>query len=149
MPTEADSSSESMPTVDADCWIATFDPRDPFHAPSVAFFNHISDRGLLIYGPEFVVLEVASAVARRLRDPIRGRQAAEVLRTHAGLRLYPHDEHLMRQALRLGTRQLLRGADALYAATAHLTSAQLISWDNELVRRAGALTPTAWLDANP
>ena len=55
----------------------------------------------------------------------------------------------MREALRLGTRQVLRGADALYAATALLTGTQLISWDNELVRRAGALTPTAWLDANP
>jgi predicted nucleic acid-binding protein len=149
MPTEADLSSEPMPTVDANCWIATFDPTDPFHAPSTEFFQRISDRALLMYGPEFVVLEVACAVARRLRDPIRGEQAAEALWAHAGLRFYPHDEDLLREALRLGTQQFLRGADALYAATAALTGAQLISWDNELVRRAGALTPTAWLDANP
>lgn len=54
----------------------------------------------------------------------------------------------MEVAIRLGTHRYLRGADALYAATAHLTGTQLISWDNELVQRAGALTPTAWLDAD-
>ena len=65
------------------------------------------------------------------------------------LRLYPHDDVLWGEALRLGTWQFLRGADALYSATAHLTGSQLISWDNELVRRAGALTPTDWLNVNP
>src|SRR5688572_1792812 len=135
-----------MPTVDANCWIASLDPTDPFHTVSAEFFERVADRAMIMHGPEFVVLEVACAVARRLRDPIQGRQAAEALRMHAGLRLYPHDDVLWGEALRLGTWQFLRGADALYSATAHLTGSQLISWDNELVRRAGALTPTDWLN---
>lgn len=138
-----------MPTVDANCWIAALDPRDPFHVPSTAFFDRVTDRAMILFGPEFVVLEVACALSRRLRDPIRGQLVAEELRAHPGLRLFPHDEQLISEALRLGTQQFLRGADALYAATAQISGAQLISWDNELVQRAGALTPTDWLDANP
>ncbi len=36
---------------------------------------------------------------------------------------------------------------ALYAATAKLLQAPLITWDDELVQRAKALTPDAWLAA--
>ncbi len=40
---------------------------------------------------------------------------------------------------------MLRGAIALYAATASLANAPLVSWDDELVSRAGAVTPQQWL----
>ena len=65
------------------------------------------------------------------------------------MHLDPLDGALLRLALRLGLQQRLRGADALYAATAQLAGAALISWDNELIQRAGAMTPSAWLAANP
>ena len=38
---------------------------------------------------------------------------------------------------------------SLYAATAEVNGAALVTWDNDLIQRAGALTPTAWLAANP
>jgi predicted nucleic acid-binding protein len=138
-----------MPTVDANCWIASLDPSDPFHSRSATFFQRVADRAVLLYGPEFVVVEVACALARKLHDSRRGHQAAAALLTHVGLRLYPHDERFMEEATRLGVRRFLRGADALYAATAQLTGTTLVSWDNELIERAGALTPTDWLNATP
>lgn len=61
----------------------------------------------------------------------------------------PVDDNLLQEAWRTGTNQRLRGADALYAATAQMSGAQLISWDNELVQRVGAITPTVWLDIDP
>jgi predicted nucleic acid-binding protein len=45
----------------------------------------------------------------------------------------------------VGCRVFLRGADALYAATARVTRTPLIAWDRELIERAGALTPEQWL----
>jgi len=42
---------------------------------------------------------------------------------------------------------VLRGADALYAATAQATGSTLVSWDGEPIRRAGAITRTDWLNA--
>jgi predicted nucleic acid-binding protein len=57
----------------------------------------------------------------------------------------PIDSALIEAAMQIGTSAFLRGADALYAATAQLTGSQLISQDQELIRRAGAISPTDWL----
>jgi predicted nucleic acid-binding protein len=44
---------------------------------------------------------------------------------------------------------MLRGADAVYAATARIAATPLITWDDELVQCAGGLTPDSWLAAHP
>jgi predicted nucleic acid-binding protein len=75
--------------------------------------------------------------------------AQQRLNAHPLLSLQPLDDALLAIAARLGTHQLLRDADALYAATAQISGAQLVSWDDELIRRARAITPTEWLAANP
>ena len=141
--------AERMPTIDANCWISSFDPNDVFHEPSQEFLRDLARRALLMYGPEIVLLEVGCAIARRHRDPSQGVRVMQALRQNPLMRIYPHDQQLMREAFRIGTRQYLRGADALYAATASLTSEVLVTWDKELVERAGAMTPTAWLSENP
>lgn len=55
------------------------------------------------------------------------------------------DDRYLSTAREIGVRRLLRGGDALYAATAALLDAPLVSWDDELVQRAEALTPDTWL----
>jgi predicted nucleic acid-binding protein len=50
-------------------------------------------------------------------------------------------------ALDLGIERRLRGADAVYAATAAHVGGRLITWDRELLERADARTPSAWSDA--
>jgi predicted nucleic acid-binding protein len=52
---------------------------------------------------------------------------------------------LIADSLDCGTRCLLRGADAIYAATAALTGTMLITWDSELLERAAGTTPADWL----
>jgi len=138
-----------MSTVDANAWIASFDPTDVFHVPSTELFRRAVRRGLMLHCPAFVIVEVAGALARRLRDRGAGLQAAADIRAHPLVRLHPLDQPLIDEALRLSTQQFLRGADALYAATASLTGTDLISWDGELIRRAGAVSPADWLAANP
>ena len=64
------------------------------------------------------------------------------------LTLLPLNELLLTTAGELGTRYLIRGADALFVAAATLSGAPLISWDQELVDRAGAITPANWLATN-
>lgn len=138
-----------MLTLDASIWTAAYDSRDAFHAHSTAFLVAVTRRRLPLYGPAFVVIEVACALARRAQSPAAGKDALQTLRSHPLLILQPLDERLLAVAARLGAHQLLRGADALYAATAAICSAPLISWDDELIRRAEAVTPTDWLAANP
>jgi predicted nucleic acid-binding protein len=138
-----------MPTVDANVWVASIDTTDVFHAGSVAFLRAATSRRLQLRGPAFVLIEVACVVARRFRNPTAGMRAATGVVGHQLIQIVPVNEALLALATRLGTQQFLRGADALYAATAQLTGDVLISWDNELVKRAGAITPTDWLSAHP
>lgn len=134
-----------MLTLDANIWVAAFDPRDRFHERSAAFLRAVALDRLRLHGPAIVVLEVPCALARRAGDPAVGGIAHERLRAHPTLVLHPMDDRCISTAREIGVRQLLRGADALYAATAKLFAAPLVTWDDELVDRAGACTPETWL----
>ena len=52
---------------------------------------------------------------------------------------------MLRQAVRVGTRDFLRSGDAPHAALAEGIEGELVSWDGELIERAGALTPEGWI----
>ena len=54
---------------------------------------------------------------------------------------------MLRQAIQVGTRDFLSG-DALYAAVREGTEGEVVSWDGELIGRAGALTPEGWIERN-
>ena len=85
-------------------------------------------------------------MARRFGDVSVGREAAAKLEEHPLLRLEPLDGRLLSEAARIGTAHKLRAADALYAATAARSrDGALVSWDLELIERAGAVTPLMWL----
>jgi predicted nucleic acid-binding protein len=138
-----------MPTVDANIWVASFDTKDCFHADSAAFLRNLASEETIISAPGIVILEVACALARRFADPAVGHKASVKMKANSLLRLEPLGADLLSEALRLGTRFRLRAADALYVATAALrTNGVLVSWDNDLIERAGAVTPTAWLAAH-
>jgi predicted nucleic acid-binding protein len=132
-------------TVDANVWVAAIDERDPFHAKSVRFLETVRDRGLPLHGPAILLVETACAVARRRDDHEAGLVAAATLRDIAALRLEPHDAELESGALELGARLRLRGADSYYVAVAAGARTPLITWDGELLARAGGITPQRWL----
>ncbi len=136
-----------MLTIDANIWVAAFDSRDHFHARSANFLRAAARDDLRLHGPAFVTLEVSCAIARRAGDSAVGALVEQRLRAHPALALHPLDDRFLEIARELGVQLLLRGSDALYAATAKLLGAPLITWDDELVVRAGALTPDAWLAA--
>jgi len=134
-----------MGTVDANIWIAGFDATDRFHAESADLLSEADKRDVQLYVPSFVLVEVACVLARRFRDPAVGVRAASGIATRRVVRVVPLDDTLMSLAMDLGAQWFLRGADALYAATAQITGSTLVSWDQELIRRAGGMTPTDWL----
>jgi predicted nucleic acid-binding protein len=136
-------------TVDAGVWVAAADQRDTFHQESRSLLAAGMVEDIQIIVPAFAAVEVACALARKLQSAARGRQIASDVLSSSPVHEIPVDGSLLTAALQVGTSAPLRGADALYAATAQLAGAQLISWDNELVGRAGAITPTDWLNATP
>ncbi len=137
-----------MITVDANVWVAAYDPHDRFHDDSVAFLSAVLDLRTPLYAPAVMPLEAACALARRTGRPEVGEDSFQRLQKVPGLELVPLDQELIRLAGRLGTRSFLRTADALYAATARATGSTCISWDSELVERASALLPTQWLSSS-
>jgi predicted nucleic acid-binding protein len=138
-----------MLTIDANVWVAAADPSDDFSEVSRAFLRGVAQQRLRIYLPAFARVEIACALARRRRSAVAGQVLANVLVAAAWVVQVPLDTQLLARALLSGTHALLRGADALYVATAELNQARLVSWDDELVQRAAALTPRDWLAANP
>ena len=139
----------SAVVVDASVWIAAQDPADPFCARSRAFFGHIVASGIVVHVPAFACVEVACALARKLRNSLSAEHLANLLFQTSGAREHPVNGSLLAKALSVGTTRFLRGADALYSATAEMAACELVSWDHEHLRRAGALTPDDWLLANP
>src|SRR5947207_690223 len=126
-----------MVTLDANIWVAGFDGTDVFHGRSTAFLREVTRRGIPLHAPASVLVEVGCVLARRFRNPAAGLQAAAGVAAHRLLRLRPLDEAVLTLALHLGSQQYLRAADAIYAATAQLAGFQLVSWENELIQRAG------------
>jgi predicted nucleic acid-binding protein len=129
-------------------WVAAADAADAFNAQSRVFLSRALQNGTRLAIPEFAVAEVACALSRKYRDPVRARRLALEIVSRGPVEHVEIDTVLLGETLHRGTTAFLRGADALYLATAHLTGTTLVSWDNELVQRAGALTPTDWLAAN-
>jgi predicted nucleic acid-binding protein len=136
-----------MLTIDASVWVAAADRRDHFFAESRDFLQTVVHRRLRIILPAFARVEIACALARRNANPVAGRVLANALLSAGYLVEIPLDAQVLAHALRIGTRGRLRGADALYAATAARYHTRLIAWDAELNQRAGGITPTAWMGA--
>lgn len=135
-------------TVDASVWVAAQDPGDPVCPASRAFLHHVLAAGITLHVPALARVEVACALARKLRNPAEAQRLANLLLMSAGVREHSLNTTLMAKALAVGTACFLRGADAVYVATAEQNHSELVSWDQEHIQRANAVRPDAWLAAN-
>jgi predicted nucleic acid-binding protein len=139
----------SAVTVDASVWIASQDMNDACCAPSRAFLSGVVTGGTTIHVPAYARVEVACALARKLRRAAKGQRLVDQVMEAANVQVTNVNDALLASALSVGTSKFLRAADALYAATAELTGSTLISWDKEHLLRVGGVTPSAWLASNP
>ena len=134
--------------IDASVWVSAADATDGLSESSRAFLSLAVEREFPIALPELAKLEIACALARRLRDAERGRGLADQMLGSPPVAVYSLNRATLRPALQVGTRDFLRSGDALYAALAKWLDAEVVSWDGELIDRAGALTPTGWIERN-
>jgi len=125
--------------VDASVVVSHLVPHDVHHAASRAWLTrHLSDGGLVI-APALLLPEIAGAVAHRTGAPRLAQRAVEALLGLPALRLVPVDDVLARRAAVLAGRLRLRGADAVYIATAATLRQPLITWDAEQRGRAARI----------
>ena len=86
--------------------------------------------------PTLALSEVAGAIARRTGSTLLGRLAAQEMLRIPGLRLVALDGELAREAADMAAEARLRGADAVYAATARALNLPLFTWDQDQEKRA-------------
>ncbi|HZS01642.1 MAG TPA: PIN domain-containing protein [Chloroflexota bacterium] len=128
-----------MIVVDASVWISSLIEQDINHPISLQWFEAYTDGGGVLVEPVFFLVEVAGAVARLRGSPADGKLAASRLSAISGLRLVGQDAQFSEAAADLAADLRLRGADAIYVATAHLLGIPLLTWDREQRERAGAV----------
>ena len=133
-----------MITVDACVWVALLDASDSLHGATKTFWRLVAESNTTIYGPRFLLLEVGCAIARRTHNADKGRNVVSVLQTIPTLKLVENDKLLLEKAVEIGTKHYLRAGDALYLAVAMKTATPLVTWDQELIARAGAISPVLW-----
>lgn len=138
-----------MLTVDASVWVAAGNSVDAFAVTSRTFLRTVMRSQVALCVPSFAEVEIACALARRRQSAEAGRKWAQYVMALPPVTVVPVDAALIGFAMHIGTQYLLRAGDALYVAVAAVYAAPLISWDAELIRRAGALTPVDWLAAHP
>jgi len=128
--------------VDASVWASYLLPADPFHHPSRQWLVPWLTQKHEVVGPVLLLVEVASAIARRTGRPRLGRRAIRTLRQNPQVRLIDLDESLAVVAATLAVDLGIRGADAVYVAVAHRLSLPLVTWDQEQLTRGAAVVQT-------
>lgn len=128
-----------MTVVDASVWVSRLVSQDTHHAASRRWLEEQAARGDLLISPTLLLAEVAGAISRRTGHGGLAHQAVQVLLRLTELRLVPLDSRLGRLAAQLAAESGLRGADAVYVATAHHLRIPLVTWDREQRVRADRL----------
>ncbi len=130
--------------IDASVWVSAADATDALSEVSRLFLSGVVAREVPIALPEFAQIEIACALARRLRNAEQGRDLTDRMLASPLITTYSLSRAKLREAIHFGTSSFLRSGDALYAALAATLDGGLVTWDEELIQRVGALTPRGW-----
>lgn len=136
-------------TLDANVWLAAMSPAEREHHQCAQLLDRIRQASVQLHQPALFAIEVCASVARRTRDRTLALAAGEAALAIPGLSVYELDHSLAVRAGDVAATCALRGADAVYVATARLAQCTLLTLDAEVLDRAGALisvmTPATWM----
>ena len=130
-------------TLDASVWLAALSPAERDHAVCASLVSSLIDCGAALHQPGLFVIEVCAAVARRTRNPALAIEAGRATLAVPGLVVHALDHELAAEAAEIAAACALRGADAVYVATARRMGATLLTLDGEVRERAEP-TATVW-----
>ena len=138
-----------MVTIDASVFVAADAGDEAGHPIAAAFLDRVLRSGEAVDQPTLSIVEVTAAVTRRTGSAAHGRAVGAALLGLPGAVFHDLDERVAVLASGLASDLSLRGADAVYAATALLAGTALVTFDTELAIRAAAAirvyTPDEWL----
>jgi predicted nucleic acid-binding protein len=123
-------------TIDASVFISRLRLDDVAHFESRAFLEALPGRPLITILPTLVQPEITGAMRRHTGDTQIARRALDVLDPLPNLNLAPVDRQLARDAAELAAESGVKGADAVYIATARLFDTTLVTLDAQQRDRA-------------
>jgi predicted nucleic acid-binding protein len=132
-----------MYTLDASVHVSALNPHEAESAASQAFLRLVHQHQIPLVSPTLLPVEVAAAVARTMDDIARAAALAALVRDWPNQALVPLDDDLADRAADLAARSRLRGADAVYAATAQQYGTTLITLDRQQLERLPPQVRTA------
>jgi predicted nucleic acid-binding protein len=136
-------------TIASSVFVSAARPSEAGNLESTTFLGWVRRARPRLFLPTLVMAEVAAALSRTGSAAGLAQQYALAIGQLPNAVLVALDEGLARQAAGLGARHTLRGADAVYLATAALFAAELVTLDREQFERGSsivqALTPTGFL----
>jgi predicted nucleic acid-binding protein len=131
-----------MYTLDANIFVRDASPGDPEHATCHALMAQLYQRSTAIIVPYLVLAEIAGALSRSFRDPIRARLEVELLQDLHHIQFVPLDATVTQDAAEIAADRTLRGADAVYVAVARRYGCALVTLDREQRERAASVVRT-------
>ena len=136
-------------TLDASVWLAAISSSERHHASCAALVESLVQQRVPLCQPGLFVIEVCATIARRTRSRSLAMAAGEATLASPHLSLFPLDHRLASEAAEIAAMCALRGADAVYVATARHAGATLLTLDAEVRERAAGVvavqTPEEWL----
>ena len=118
-------------TIDASVFVSALSPLEIRGAESLRLMEHLRDNPRLVILPTLVKPEIAGAVNRSTGDASLAREAGEMKFVGSPVVLVELDRKLAEEAAELAIQARLRGADAVYAATARRFDAILVTLDRD------------------
>ncbi len=136
-------------TIDSSVFVSRARPHEPGHRHSVEFLEWVRTAGPRLFIPTLAVPEVAAALTRTGSDHEVAQRYALAIGHLPNTVLVALDDGLARQAAALAAQHRLRGADAVFVASAALFAAELVTLDSEQLERGASvvqtLTPKSFL----
>jgi predicted nucleic acid-binding protein len=129
-------------TIDSSVFVSAARPKEIGNAESTAFLSWVRNTRPRLFLPTLVMAEVAAALSRTGSKPKLAQQYAMAVGQLPNTVMVALDEGLACQSAALGAQHRLRGADAVYLASAALFAAELITLDREQLERGAAIVQT-------
>jgi predicted nucleic acid-binding protein len=128
--------------IDASVWISYFNTQDVNHEITTRWLDPLLGSGRPIYAPTLLPVEVSGAITRMTGNSLLGSKAAAEILDIGAVEVVPLDQALMETAVDVACSVALKGADAVYVATAISVDQPLVTWDRQMLDRPSGLVPT-------
>jgi predicted nucleic acid-binding protein len=129
-------------TIDSSVFVSATRSSEPSNAESAAFLAWVRSERPRLFLPTLALVEVAAALSRAGHAASLAQQYALAIGQLPNLVLVPLDDGLACQSAALGAQHGLRGADAVFLASAAVFAAELITLDREQLRRGALVVQT-------